>query len=80
MNKILISLILIISLMGWALDAENGVGNQPGEAAAENLFNQGIGQAWAGDNPPSSGSFRMRNSSPITNKEHVSHMPLDQSS
>jgi hypothetical protein len=82
MNKILISLIIITSMMGWALavDAGNVVGNQPGEAVAENLFNHGIGQPWVGGNPPSSSSFRMRNSSPITNKEHVSHMPLDQSS
>ena len=58
MNKILISIVLIISLMGCvsALDG-SGVGMQPGEAAAEKLFNNGIGQTWAGGNPPSSGSF-----------------------
>jgi hypothetical protein len=61
MNKILISLVLITSLMGCALalDAGNRVGNQPGEAVAQNLFNQGIGQAWGGGNPPSSSSSGM---------------------
>jgi hypothetical protein len=62
MNKILISLIIITSMMGWALavDAGNVVGNQPGEAVAENLFNHGIGQPWVGGNPPSSSSFDMK--------------------
>jgi hypothetical protein len=55
MNKILISILLIISLMGFvsALDG-NGVEMRPGEATAEKLFNYGIGQPWIGGNPPSS--------------------------
>ncbi len=59
MNKILISFILITSLMGWAaaFDMENGVEMRPGEAAAENLFNHGIGPAWVGGNPPYSGYY-----------------------
>ena len=54
MNKILISVILVISLMGCAsaLDG-SGVEMRPGEAAAEKLFNYGIGQPWVGGNPPS---------------------------
>lgn len=54
MNKILISIILITSLMGCALalDFENGVEMRPGEVAAENLFYHGIGPAWTGGNPP----------------------------
>ncbi len=58
MNKILISTILIISLMGCALALDpSGMEMQSGEAAAEELFNDGIGQAWAGGNSPSSGLF-----------------------
>ena len=55
MNKILISIVLIISLMGcvFALD-RSSVEMEPGEAAAEDLFNHGIGQQWVGGNPPSS--------------------------
>jgi len=34
-----------------ALDVENGVEMRPGEAAAEKLFEKGIGQPWAGGNP-----------------------------
>lgn len=62
MKKILISIVLIISLMGcaFALDVRNGVEMRPGEAAAENLFNHGIGHAWVGGNPPSSGSNEMK--------------------
>ncbi len=62
MNKILISIVLIISLMGsaYALDVENGVEMRPGEAAAENLFNHGIGHAWVGGNPPFSSSNDMK--------------------
>lgn len=62
MSKILISIVLITSLMGWALaiDAGNGVEMRPGEAAAENLFNHGIGQAWTGGNPPYTGSIDMK--------------------
>lgn len=55
MNKFVISIILIVSLMGnvFALDVKNGVEMRPGEAAAEKLFNYGIGQPWVGGNPPS---------------------------
>lgn len=55
MNGYLISIVLILSLMGCALaiDFENGVEMRPGEKAAENLFNHGIGQPWVGGNPPS---------------------------
>lgn len=55
MNGYLISIVLILSLMGCALaiDFENGVEMRPGEIAAENLFNHGIGQPWVGGNPPS---------------------------
>lgn len=62
MNRLLMSIITIISLMGCALalDVENGVEMRPGEAAAEQLFNHGIGQAWVGGNPPSSGSIDMK--------------------
>jgi hypothetical protein len=58
MNKILISIVLIISLMGCvsALDGR-GVETRPGEATAEELFNYGIVQPWVGGNPPSSGAF-----------------------
>ena len=54
MNKILISIMLIASLMGCAA-ATGGFGNvemRPGEAAAERLFEKGIGQPWVGGNPP----------------------------
>jgi hypothetical protein len=56
MNKILISIVLIISLMGCAaaLDVKKGLELRPGETTAEMLFNYGIGQAWVGGNPPSS--------------------------
>lgn len=62
MNKILIAVILVTSLMGCALalDTENGVEMRPGEAAAENLFNHGIGHPWVGGNPPSFGSNYMK--------------------
>lgn len=57
MNKIRISIVLIIILMGCvsALDG-NGVETRPGEATAEKLFNYGIGQPWIGGNPPSYGA------------------------
>ena len=55
MNKIWISTVLIISLIGCvsALDG-NDVATRPGEATAEMLFNYGIAQPWVGGNPPSS--------------------------
>lgn len=54
MNKIVVTVILIISLMGCAaaLDGKSKAEMRPGEAAFEQLFNQGIGQAWIGGNPP----------------------------
>ena len=57
MNNIWKSTVLIILLMGcvFALDA-NGVELRPGEATAEKLFNNGIGQPWVGGNPPSYGA------------------------
>jgi hypothetical protein len=59
MNRYLISIVLILSLMGCAvaLDVENGVEMRPGEATAERLFERGIGQPWVGGNPPSLNSF-----------------------
>lgn len=54
MNKILISIALIIFLMGCAAAIDvTGVEMRPGEATAEKLFNYGIGQPWIGGNPPS---------------------------
>lgn len=55
MNKLLISIVLVISLMGcvFALDG-SGVELRPGEASAEKLFELGIGPAWVGGNPPDS--------------------------
>ncbi len=57
MNNVWKSFVLVILLMGCAsaLDA-NGVAMRPGEATAEKLFNNGIGQAWVGGNPPSYGA------------------------
>ncbi len=54
MNRILISVIIITALIGFAvaLDVENGVEMRPGEAAAERLFEHGIGEPWVGGNPP----------------------------
>jgi hypothetical protein len=54
MNKALATVILIISLMGCvaALDGRSKAAEQPGEAAFEQLFNEGIGQPWTGGNPP----------------------------
>ena len=61
MNKILISIALIVSLMQGALamDKHNGVEMQPGESEFENLFEKGIGEPWLGGNPPSLGSLDM---------------------
>jgi hypothetical protein len=54
MNKILISILFIISLVGCAIAVDgSGVGMRPGEAMAEKLFDIGIGQPWVGGNPPS---------------------------
>jgi len=53
MNRILISAVLIISLVGFAgaLDFEGGVEMRPGEAAAEARFDQGFGSPWVGGDP-----------------------------
>jgi hypothetical protein len=40
-----------------ALDMQNGVEMRPGEAAAERLFEKGIGGPWVGGNPPGFISF-----------------------
>ncbi len=58
MNKIPISVILIMSLVGCAvaLGTENGVEMKPGEAAAENLFYMGFGEPWIGGDSPYSGA------------------------
>jgi hypothetical protein len=54
MNKILISVLFIISLVGCAIAVDGGgVELRPGEAMAEKLFEKGIGQPWVGGNPPS---------------------------
>jgi hypothetical protein len=54
MNNILAALTLIIFLMGCAASADGNskLEMRPGEASFEQLFNQGIGQAWIGGNPP----------------------------
>ena len=55
MNKVWKPIVLIISLIGCVSASDgNGVAMRPGEAAAENLFNYGIGEPWIGGNPPSS--------------------------
>ena len=55
MNKIWISICLILSLMGCVLALDgNSLEVRPGEATAEKLFNYGIGQPWVGGNPPPS--------------------------
>ncbi|HNR57869.1 MAG TPA: hypothetical protein PKJ51_05375 [Methanothrix sp.] len=59
MNKIMLSMVLIISLMGVAAAhaVESGVEMRPGEAAAEWRFEQGFGSPWVGGDPPSRSSF-----------------------
>jgi hypothetical protein len=56
MRCILIPLVLIISLMGYAaaLDGQKTLETQPGEAMAEKRFEIGIGQPWVGGNQFSS--------------------------
>ena len=57
MNNIWKSFVLIILLMGCASALDAGsVALRPGEAMAEKLFNNGIGQPWVGGNPPSDGA------------------------
>jgi len=53
MNKSLISIALIMALMGSAaaLGGKPGLELQPGEAAAEMLFDHGIGEPWIGGDP-----------------------------
>ena len=62
MNRNLVSIVLILSLMGFAvaLDVENGVEMRPGEAAADKLFERGIGQPWVGGNPSFSNSLNFK--------------------
>jgi hypothetical protein len=53
MRNILMLFALILALMGLAMAAGTpGVEMRPGEAAAERLFEKGIGQPWVGGNPP----------------------------
>jgi len=53
MNRVLISILFILSLMGCAIAVDgSGVELRPGEARAEKLFESGIGQPWVGGNPP----------------------------
>ncbi|HOO53821.1 MAG TPA: HAD family hydrolase [Methanothrix sp.] len=54
MSKILLSFVLIISLMSSA--AAWDVETQPGEAAAEERFERGIGSPWIGGDSPVFGS------------------------
>jgi hypothetical protein len=53
MERVVISLVLIISLMGSAaaFDLKDGVMMRPGEAAAEERFEQGLGRPWVGGDP-----------------------------
>jgi hypothetical protein len=54
MNKFLISILLLISLLGCVLALDGrALEKLPGEARAEKLFELGIGQPWVGGNPPS---------------------------
>jgi hypothetical protein len=59
MNKIMISVVLIISVMGCAaaLAVENGVEMKPGEAAAEARFELGFGSPWVGGDPSHGPAF-----------------------
>jgi len=50
MNKILISVVLIVSLMGCV--AASGVMMRPGEIEAEKRFEEGRGLPWIGGDPP----------------------------
>lgn len=54
MERVVISLVLIISLMGSAaaFDLKDGVMMRPGEAAAEERFERGFGGPWVGGDPP----------------------------
>jgi hypothetical protein len=57
MNNIWKSFVLIILLMGCASASDAGsVALRPGEAMAEKMFNNGIGQPWVGGNPTSDGA------------------------
>jgi hypothetical protein len=53
MRNILLIFALILALTGLAIATGTpGVEMRPGEAAAERLFEKGIGQPWVGGNPP----------------------------
>jgi hypothetical protein len=58
MNNIWKSFVLVILLTGCAFAVDtSSVALRPGEAMAEKLFNNGIGQPWVGGNPPSDSSY-----------------------
>lgn len=68
MNKILVSMALIVFLMGCAaaVDLKSGVEMQPGESAFEQLYNHGIGQPWVGGNPPGQSGHDQKSSGGYT--------------
>ncbi|WP_048144239.1 hypothetical protein [Methanothrix harundinacea] len=53
MNRIIFSIVLIMALMGCvsAIGGDGGVGMRPGEAAAEERFERGLGGPWVGGDP-----------------------------
>lgn len=60
LTKSILVLLVAASLLSmlplcWA-QADDPVGKRPAEASAENLFNKGIGSAWTGGEPFSSGA------------------------
>ncbi len=53
MRNIILAFALILALMGLTMAVDTpGVEMRPGEAAAERLFEKGIGEPWVGGNPP----------------------------
>jgi hypothetical protein len=55
MNKIWISICLMLSLMGCVLALDgSSLEMRPGQATSEAPINYGIGQSWVGSNPPPS--------------------------
>jgi hypothetical protein len=58
MKRSIISIFIVLSMLACATALEPaGVEMQPGEAAAEALFENGIGQPWVGGDSPSLGSY-----------------------
>lgn len=58
MKRTMISIFIVLSLMGCAIAlGPVGVEMRPGEAAAEALFERGIGEPWVGGDPPSWDSY-----------------------